>query len=287
MIRQFKPKKNLEGWVDYVWLVCDEHLSDVHKHDIVIPLCHMNVVFNFLDDYFVDYDKKLYKMPGVVRVGLLDHAVKIRYGESVFQIGIALKLSEMTNAVFAKKHQGAYEVIKEKVYDGTPSLYALYDELCKLEKSGVEREIKFEEMLQLIWGFLEQSMDKTLKANAKNDRIIQENRQIFHMIQYIEDHLENFRVIQMAQAFNISVSTLERIFKKEVGLSPKTFANIKRFLIQNKIQWSGEESLDYYYDQAHLIKDTRRFTNKTPKHLNVQQKEITLGYIFSHLNSLD
>ncbi|MDH8678754.1 hypothetical protein QE109_11380 [Fusibacter bizertensis] len=292
MIKKFEPKDNLKEWVDYVWLVYEEHLSDSARNDIVVPLCHFNLVFNLKDDYFLEENNKIYKMPEVVRVGVLDQAVKIKYGESVFQIGIALKPSEITSLIFRSEKNIANKVFSDydlshKIYEVSPNFYDLYDKLGSIEIDENQFDENFDAIMKLIWTYLEHSMDEVLIKKDTKDERVHDKVHISQMVQYIDEHLDSFKVTQMAQYFHVSVNTLERRFKKEVGLMPKSFANIKRFLIQNKIQWAGEETLDYYYDQAHLIKDTRKYTNKTPKHLNEDQKELTLGYIFSHLNRKD
>lgn len=292
MIKKFEPKDNLKEWVDYVWLVYEEHLSDSARNDIVVPLCHFNVVFNLKDDYFLEENNKIYKMPEVVGVGVLDQAVAIRYGESVFQIGIALKPSEITSLIFRSEKNVVNKVftdqgLSHKVYKISPNFYNLYEKLYSIEINENQFDVNFDAIMTLIWNFLEHTLNEVLIKKDSNAEQAHDKVHISQMIQYIDEHLESFKVTQMAQYFHVSVSTLEKRFKNEVGLTPKSFANIKRFLIQNKIQWAGEETLDYYYDQAHLIKDTRKYTNKTPKHLNEEQMELTLGYIFSHLNRKD
>jgi transcriptional regulator GlxA family with amidase domain len=64
---------------------------------------------------------------------------------------------------------------------------------------------------------------------------------------------------------------LERLFRRDVGLSPKLLARIVRF--QNVIatvernarrDWAALALDCGYYDQAHLINDFRRFAGMSP-----------------------
>jgi transcriptional regulator GlxA family with amidase domain len=59
---------------------------------------------------------------------------------------------------------------------------------------------------------------------------------------------------------------LERMFAREVGLPPKTFARIVRF--QGVLRGAGDRTAIAlacgYYDQAHLIRDFKEFAGEAP-----------------------
>ncbi len=70
----------------------------------------------------------------------------------------------------------------------------------------------------------------------------------------------------------IHKSTLEKAFKKSVGICPKEFSSIIRFnnscaLIHNGgiTNLAGVAIESGYYDQAHLCKEFKKFTNSSPK----------------------
>jgi AraC-like DNA-binding protein len=77
-------------------------------------------------------------------------------------------------------------------------------------------------------------------------------------------------VERIAQAVGMSARHLERQFKSIVGLSPKSFERIVRFqhalkLVQNGgVQGAGIAIDCGYYDQAHFIRDFKRFTGHPP-----------------------
>lgn len=90
-------------------------------------------------------------------------------------------------------------------------------------------------------------------------------------------HIEQGRYLsvnEIAQAYGIRLNYkwLERNFKKYIGLSPKDYLLIKRFLntyrsldtVSSKtlLQTALEHG---YYDDNHLIKDFRRFSGQPPK----------------------
>jgi AraC-like DNA-binding protein len=76
---------------------------------------------------------------------------------------------------------------------------------------------------------------------------------------------------QVTGALGVKERTLERRFQEKLGLSPKRFSRIIRF--QNFLSAAsnepGRDILDTalsfgYYDQAHLIREFREFSGKTP-----------------------
>jgi AraC-like DNA-binding protein len=60
-------------------------------------------------------------------------------------------------------------------------------------------------------------------------------------------------------------------FRAEMGLSPKTFARVLRFehahalaAVQHPLPWADVATVSGYADQAHLVRDWREFTNRSP-----------------------
>ncbi|APU43558.1 MULTISPECIES: AraC family transcriptional regulator [unclassified Streptomyces] len=60
-------------------------------------------------------------------------------------------------------------------------------------------------------------------------------------------------------------------FRGEVGLSPKTFARVLRFehahelaAVRDPLPWSHVATASGYADQAHLVRDWREFTGRSP-----------------------
>ena len=84
----------------------------------------------------------------------------------------------------------------------------------------------------------------------------------------------NTRVGQMARALGASERTLERRFRRAIGVAPKQFSRVMRLQAALTLQaqaqpvrWS-ELALDAgFYDQAHLIRETRELFGTTPSTL--------------------
>jgi AraC-like DNA-binding protein len=91
------------------------------------------------------------------------------------------------------------------------------------------------------------------------------------LIRWMRMEGEQKNIGELASMANMSEKTLQRHMKKVTGVTPKSFGNILRFNSVLKLIDSSEE-LDWqdilfrsgYYDQAHFIKDFKRFTGLTP-----------------------
>lgn len=82
---------------------------------------------------------------------------------------------------------------------------------------------------------------------------------------------EPLSVPELASESYLSQRQLERVFRKEIGVSPKTLCRMHRFrrLIQKRInepvlKWTTMAYQFGYYDQMHMIKDFRQFLDVTP-----------------------
>jgi AraC-like DNA-binding protein len=78
----------------------------------------------------------------------------------------------------------------------------------------------------------------------------------------------------------LSTRQFERRFDATVGLAPKLFCQIKRFT--RVFQVLGQPTADWvqialacgYYDQAHLIRDCKRLSGRTPAVLFTDQADL-------------
>lgn len=85
-------------------------------------------------------------------------------------------------------------------------------------------------------------------------------------------HMHHFQgqtpIKTLAKKANMSERNFRRHFKNTIGISPKKYATIIRFnaaLAQlSSLQSNNSLAIDYY-DQNHLIKEFKKFTNYTPQ----------------------
>jgi len=82
---------------------------------------------------------------------------------------------------------------------------------------------------------------------------------------------ETYSVEELAYHSNMSLKTFERKFIKQVGLSPKLFARIRRFNLaldlktyQPELNWLDICYRTGYYDPLHMVKDFKKFAGLSP-----------------------
>ena len=101
---------------------------------------------------------------------------------------------------------------------------------------------------------------------------IDPNMVVIESIDLIRNSIGSISIKEIYTDLNISKSTLEQRFNKDIGLTPKEFCKIEKLngFIQtyNESDGSSLTELTYqcgYYDQSHLIKDFRYFLDMSPK----------------------
>ncbi|XOV66791.1 MAG: DUF6597 domain-containing transcriptional factor [Fluviicola sp.] len=91
------------------------------------------------------------------------------------------------------------------------------------------------------------------------------------LIRSIRNGKASDKIEDLARASNLSERTLQRKLKSSLGIGPKSFSKINRFkevlvCISTHPEYDWQDLLFRfgYYDQAHFIKDFKRYTGKTP-----------------------
>jgi AraC-like DNA-binding protein len=90
----------------------------------------------------------------------------------------------------------------------------------------------------------------------------------------------------LARDFGISIRQFERRFNAAVGLPPKLFCRMQRF-VQVFRSFDGEEPGNWvdtavacgYYDQSHLIRDFKNFTGETPAVLLAEDTDLARHFL--------
>lgn len=93
-----------------------------------------------------------------------------------------------------------------------------------------------------------------------------------YLIDEITRRAGNVRIEELGELTGYSVRYVNKVFKENMGISPKMYCKIARFqTILNSLKWEEDEK-DLlaiamnagYYDQSHMMKDFRKYTNMTP-----------------------
>lgn len=82
----------------------------------------------------------------------------------------------------------------------------------------------------------------------------------------------NLRIDHLCAELSVSRKHLNALYKRAVGLSPKTYARLSRFrMVMDRLESPAEESwvgiaIDRgYFDHAHLVRDFNQFAGEAPE----------------------
>ncbi len=83
---------------------------------------------------------------------------------------------------------------------------------------------------------------------------------------------ETFSIENYCKKTNTNYTTLNRNFSKIVGMTPKKFERLIKFrkslccLISSKDNFTNIGVNSGYFDQAHFIREFKKYLNQTPSH---------------------
>lgn len=100
------------------------------------------------------------------------------------------------------------------------------------------------------------------------------------------NHHPSISIKKIAHQLKVSERYLQVQFKKSVGLPPKTYSLIVRFIRMEQqlfeksaVRWEDMNFATEYYDQNHFIKDFKRFTGHTPSQYLDKNFEMGRSYL--------
>ena len=210
--------------------------------------------------------KEEYKTPSVSVFGQIDQHFTVMHWPGFYSLGILLKPAVLSGMLRVDMSE-----FTNKAFDGhliCGDFKLLYQQLA--EAPSVRRKIV------LIERYLVNALSG-LSRHTLTD-------QALHIIH----HQKITSVDEMAKHLRVSQRHLEIQFKRNVGVSPKTYSLIERFKRMEQqlkkmpiIHWQDMSFASEYYDQNHFIKDFKRFTGSTPSDYLLQNFDMGRSYLLS------
>lgn len=264
MLKFYPHDQLISNYVDYYWQLGSGEVQDFklgHIHDF--PCLSPELIVDFEGSASFFYKSRLHQLqPGTLF--------------SYMDAGISVDLSQILS----------FTVVRFKSMGPAASLPFLRSSAHDLVRT------QFIDANQVFSRPVTRQLKRVLRMGAitqKRDVLDNWLRQCFavnrvglldELVKEIEPHHD---VTEIARMSNLSLSSLERYFKKESGMTPKKFLLHNRFrLVLQDIARPGAtdwQDLIYrynYYDQTHLIKEVKRFSGLTPTELLRVNKLSTL-----------
>jgi AraC-like DNA-binding protein len=140
------------------------------------------------------------------------------------------------------------------------------------------------------WLFIDRALSRAARNAARNATHNSDAALAFALDTAIET-AGLISVSGLAKRVNLSNRQLERRFLDAVGMTPKRFCRIRRFqrvlqaMEEPGANWADAAVACGYYDQAHLIRDFRRFSGLTPACLPSSDTDLAAHFVQSYAPS--
>jgi AraC-like DNA-binding protein len=262
--RQIRPSASVGQHVEFYWTLEASSITGYVQR--VIPDGRAGIVLNGANPFESRSNGIWKSQPECFFVGQITGPLLLRSAGPAKMIGIqfrpngaarllGLPISELTDTAIALDdlQQRLFRQLEwvRDLASPTQSIKALDNILC----SFAERDC----------------MDDQLVSNALRD------------IEYTGGCVS---IKDVAARAGCSTRQLERRFEDSVGISPKLFSRMQRFQGVLRIadgphsNWVHAAARCGYYDQAHLIRDFREFSGKTPTSLLDQEIDFTRLFVW-------
>jgi AraC-like DNA-binding protein len=249
-VHAFNPSPLLRHCVDSYLIVSADHTAGfIEKNflpqvtqSLVFGLDDENTVYDCIHEEFCSRHFIAGPNDSVCRVKLFPGLKKMIIN---FKPGGFFKIFRQSAYLFNNRSQDAEKFLGKQVVEISQ----------RLKETHLSRKIELTDS----W------LEDQLLNQKKTDRNIDE------AIQLIERSKGNISLMELEQATYTTKRTLERHFLEQVGLHPKTFSRLIRFIavirfIESNlnVKWRQLADVFGYYDQSHFIHEFKSLTGRLP-----------------------
>ncbi|MFY0255284.1 DUF6597 domain-containing transcriptional factor [Chitinophaga sp. 30R24] len=234
------PHPVLSDYIDTYWTLTHDYGAMKTQH--ILPDGCIDIIFNLGADCTTDHGQFLIKSEKVYLVGTMTTFNSATVAAGTNLLGIRFK-----PAAFQNFYQYC-------------SLHEITDQTLELDKAFCPN---LYQTAKKSTAYLNHFFAGELSPRKDN---------ITHLVADLQTHQGRISVRDLAKKHFMSERQLERRFKQQIGIHPKTFISIVRNqaalnAIKHRDVNSSllEIALHYgYYDHAHLSKEIKKFTGQPP-----------------------
>ena len=245
---QAQPGPQTSHFIKCYWYLEDD--STEQNIQRVVPDGRPELIFNLGQPFENFVNRKWVRQPGAFFAGQITGPFLIRPSGPARVFGIRFH------------PHGASQLLKMPAHELTDSVATL-DDLSHRLASQLEGLRELNSVSQQFRA-LDRIMQKIAEKSDTYDPLIA------HAVGEFERTSGLMNITDAAREAGLSSRQLERRFRDAVGISPKVFCRMQRFqrifhvMESPDADWVSVAVHCGYYDQAHLIRDFREFSGKTP-----------------------
>ncbi len=267
---QFKniiPIPELQKYIGKMWVFESGAQMPPDDIQLVVPNGRIRLLVPYRNGIAANIDGILYQSnEGCISLtGINDMPSKPELGAHTGTIGIEFN------------PMGAYRFFSLKFSDSSNKILPLPDITGKIARQ-LQEQISNAEPIERKLALLQQFLLKRLLLQ-KEDSIFE------YCIEKIMSTKGKITVKELEKKTGYSSRWLNMKFTNQLGISPKNLSSVIRFkqyynAVANNIEMEflKNELYDYYYDQAHFLKDFKRFTGFS--HHGFHQQPNVFGKLF-------
>lgn len=245
--------ESLSDYIQTIWAMQSENDEDVYPRSLIMPDGIVEVIFHYETPYYTFQDGTQFLQPENFAVSLMKQYTEIASsGKTGF---VSVRFFPW----------GAYHFFDEPIQnflDQTIDAKKLWGNNSEKIIEELKNLNSVEERFKAVERFLLEKLKQHKKEETETDNAIKLIRQTKGAL----------TIEQVCEETGFSKKQLERKFLATVGIMPKAFSRITRFLnICQNLDESKNKTLTQlayecgFYDQAHFVKEFKAFSGFTPK----------------------
>lgn len=268
---EFQPSESLKRFIKCYWILEDDAAATAVQ--TIVPDGRAELIINLASPFEHQKDQGWQRQPSCFVVGQITGPLMVRPNGPAKILGVRFRpegarhllgipMNELTNSVVA-------------VAEISPRLQR------RLERLGELRSLTAQVA----------ELDRIMSGCAAD---AEEDARMGFAVREFERAGGLIGIERLADRIGLSSRQFERRFRNAVGISPKLFSRMQRFQLifqvmdQPQANWIDTAIQCGYYDQAHLIRDFREFSGKTPTALLAQEFDLARYFLqpraMSHLS---
>ena len=256
ILKRIIPELQLQPFIDTFWIFENDFGVPTDDSRVIAPNGKAKFIYSYLNglstiDNGIQTD---YKEQDIFFIGIWDKPVTLTSkSRTTGTIGIELT----PNGLHRFTRLSAFEIVN-KIYSFTDIYGSMGRELLDRLSNTTNVDEKIAELQRFL-------VDIIALTNRNNSLID-------YSVQLIKNSSGLVSINELEKKMGYSKRYLDMLFKEHIGISPKTYSGIVRFQSFYTL-WANNENSNFYvdnlhelyYDQAHFIKEFKKYTGHSPK----------------------
>lgn len=256
ILKRIIPRPELQHLIDTMWVFENDFGVPVEDSRVIAPNGKAKFIYSYLNglstvDNGVQTD---YNEQDIFFIGIWDKPVRL---VSKSQVTGTIVIELTPNGLHRFTRWSALEIVN-KIYSFTD----IYGNSGKNILEQLTNTPKVDDKIAVLQDFLVDIVNMTDRNNGLID----------FSVSLIKQTSGLTSIKEMEAKTGYSKRYLDLLFKNHLGISPKTFSGIVRFQSFYNL-WANTDNTNFYsdnlyevyYDQAHFIKEFKKYTGHSPK----------------------